>query len=76
MTHVIAGYIVRELQAKLKCGECALLMIDDSEETRERDKYLNLLSNGDFIKPSEQMAEFVVNSFALLGLLQKFIKST
>ena len=62
--HVIAGYIVRKLQAKLKCEECALLMIDDSEETSERDRYLNFLSRGGLIKPSEQMAEFVINSFA------------
>ena len=40
---MIAGYILRKLQAKLNCEECALLMIDDSEETSERDRYLNLL---------------------------------
>ena len=33
---VIARYIVRKLQAKPKCEECALLMIDDSEEKRKR----------------------------------------
>ena len=43
VAHVIAGFILRKLQAKLKCEECALLMIDDSEETSERDRYLNLL---------------------------------
>ena len=43
VAHVIAGYIVRKLQVKLKSEECALLMIDDSEETSERDRYLNLL---------------------------------
>ena len=63
MARVIAGYIVR------KCEEYALLMIDDSEETNERDRYLNLLSRGGLIKPSEQMTEFVINSFALLDLL-------
>ena len=42
MAPVIARYIVRKLQAKLNCKECALLMIDDSEETSERDRYLNL----------------------------------
>ena len=72
---VIAGYIVRKLQAKLKCEDCALLMIDDSEEASERDRYLNLLSRGGFITPSEQMGEFMINSFALLDSLQK-IKST
>ena len=51
-------------------------MIDDSEETSERDRYLYLLSRGGLIKPSEQIAEFVINSFSLLDLLQKFIKST
>ena len=30
----------------------------------------------DPLKPSKEMAEFVINSFALLDLLQKFIKST
>ena len=73
---MISGYIVRKLQAKLKREEFALLMIENSEETSDRDRYLNLLSRGDLIKPSEQMAEFVINSFALLDLLQKFIKST
>ena len=43
VAHVIAGYIVRKLQVKLKIEECALLMIDDSKETSERDRYLNLL---------------------------------
>ena len=43
VAHVIAGYILRKYQAKLKCEECALFMIDDSEETSERDRYLNLL---------------------------------
>ena len=76
VSRVIAGYIVRKLQAKPKCEDCALLMIDDSEETTERDRFLNLLSRGGLIKPSEPMAEFVINSFALLDLLQKFIKST
>ena len=76
VARVIAGYMVRKLQAKLKCEECALLMIDDSEETSERDRYLNLLSHGGLIKQSELMSEFVINSFALLYLLQKFIKST
>ena len=76
VARVIARYIVRKLQAKLKCEEIALLMIDDCEETSERDRYLNLLSRGGLIKQSEQMAEFEINSFALLDLLQKFIKST
>ena len=76
VAHVIAGYIVRKLQAKLKCEDCALLMIDDNEEKIDGDRHLNRLSRGGLIKPSEQMAEFVVNSFALLDLLQKFVKST
>ena len=42
----------------------------------ERDRYLNLLSRGGIIKPSEPIAEFVINSFAFLDLLQKFVKST
>ena len=45
-------------------------------QAKEIDTYLNLLSRGCLIKPSEPMAEFVINSFALLDLLQKFIKST
>ena len=59
VARVIARYIVRKLQPKLKCEECALLMIDDSEETSERDRYLNLLSRGVLIKQSEQIAEFI-----------------
>ena len=65
VARVIARYIVRKLQAKLKCENCALLKVDGSEEASERDRYLNLLSRCGLIKPSEPMAEFVINSFAL-----------
>ena len=51
VAHVIAGYIMKKLQARLKCEDCALLMIDDSEESSERDRYLNLLSRGGLINP-------------------------
>ena len=40
VARVIARYIVRKLQAKLKCEDCALLMIDGSEDASERDRYL------------------------------------
>ena len=37
VARVIAGYIVRKLQAKLKCEDYALLMIDDSEKKQAKE---------------------------------------
>ena len=72
----VARFIAKKVKDKIKCKGFAKIMPEERLETNDRREYLNLLSHGGLIKPLQQLADFVINSFALLDFLQSIIRST
>ena len=56
VSHYIAGYVARKNLVRSKREDCAPLMVNNSEQNND---YLNLLSRGGFIDPSQELAHFV-----------------
>lgn len=66
---LIAGYIAKKISKKCKCEAClSLLLKIDSAGT----KYLNLLSRGGLMTPSQYLSNHVCHCFAVLDLLRMF----
>ena len=70
----IAGYIAKKLIKRFKCHQCSLCMIDANTNGLPSNHYLNLLSRGGLMVPSNALAEFVEGAFAILDYTDEFIQ--
>ena len=74
VSHYIGGYFARKILVRSKCKDCSPLMVNHTD-TNSND-YLNILSLGGLIDPSQELAHFVAPAFAQIDLIDKFILST
>ena len=57
VSHYIARYFARKFLVRSKCEDCAPLMVNHTDPNSN--DYLNLVSRGGLIDPSQELAHFV-----------------
>lgn len=70
----IAGYMAKSVLKKFDCNECSAQMIQSS--SNDSSSYLDLLSRGGLIQPSEPMSYVVSTIFAQIDYINSFIPNT
>ena len=71
---VVAGYIARSLTKRFKCNDCQIKLILQNADFNKEDDYLDKLSRGGLIKPSDHLREFVSQSFLILDHVSEIVK--
>ena len=74
VAHTIAGYVARKLMKKLNCDECSSTLI--ASGPRDDEGYLNLLSRGGLLTPSDALSTMVSTLFAQVDYIHSFIQTT
>ena len=74
VSHYIAGYVARKILVISKCEDCAPLMVNHTDPNIN--DYLNLVSRGGLIDPSQELAHFVASAFDQIDLIDTLILST
>lgn len=75
VAHCIAGYVAKKILYKSKCEECVSLMLNKDPDV-DAANYLNLLSRGGLIHPSDGLSFFISTLFAQIDFINKLISST
>ena len=70
VSYVVAGYIVRKILKRLQCPECASCLV---AQKPSHSSYFNELSRGGLTIPSDNFAQFVSTSFAVLDASSEII---
>ena len=65
---MLAGYVSLQLQSRSKCTSCKEKLVTDADGV-EKDKYLKILSRGGLTTPSQSLADFVDDCFAILDFI-------
>ena len=68
----IAGYVSKKLKKHLNCKECNMLLVK-CDGLPFQNTFFQNLTEGGLTVPSEPMAQFVCNGFAILELTDKII---
>ena len=71
VAHTIAGYVARKILNKLDCEECCSRLIASSSGD-DRD-YLNLLSRGGLLSPSDGLSTIFCSLFAQVDYIEGLI---
>ena len=74
VSHYIAGYMANKIMKRLNCPECKSLMTVTISQTSG--KYINLLSRGGLLHPSETFSYNVAVIFAQIDFINSFIADT
>lgn len=72
VAYFVAGFIAKNLESVMECIECSsFLLTDETEE--EYDEYFRCLDRGGLSIPTQQVAHFVFDSFAVLDSANQLI---
>ena len=70
----IAGYVCKQLNCKVKCEKCFNMRLVESDAAESRSsKYMQLLSRGDFVKPPNDVTQYVCCGFAVLDFVHEML---
>lgn len=75
VAHCISGYVAKKILERSTCEECVSIMINKQSDAIA-ENYLNLLSRGGMIHPSNSISYFVSTIFAQIDFINTFISST
>ena len=70
----VAGYMARKVLEKSDCNECSTQLIQSN--SIDSSSYLELLSRGGLIQPSEQLSYVASTIFAQIDFINSFIPNT
>ena len=67
----IAGYVCNQLNSKTKCEDCMIMRASETDTAAEPSShYSQLLSRGGLSMPSNEIKNYVCNSFAIIDLVE------